>query len=118
MNKKLIEEAKEKLEEQKKSLTSELSSFAKEDGETENNWDAKYPSREKGNMEEEADEVQQYDNLLSLEHSLELKLRDVNIALKKIEEGGYGLCEKCGEEIEEKRLEAYPEARTHLTCKK
>jgi len=50
--------------------------------------------------------------MVSVEHSLELKLRDVDIALEKIESGkGYGLCEKCGKEIKEERLRAVPEAR-------
>lgn len=118
MNKKTIEGLREKLEAQKTALTKELKSFASEDGNLKNNWDAKYPNRENGNMEEEADEMQEYDNLLSLEHNLELKLKDVNLALSKIEKGEYGICEKCGKEIDEKRLNACPEARVCLKCKK
>lgn len=118
MNKKLIEELEHKLESQKEALTKELSSFATEDKNQKNNWDAKYPNRENGNMEEEADEVQEYDNRLSLEHSLELRLRDVNIALEKIENNKYGPCEKCDKEIDEERLQACPEARTCIKCKK
>jgi DnaK suppressor protein len=118
MNKESIEKFKEKLETQKIALTKELVSFATEDKNLKNNWDAKYPNREKGNMEEEADEVQEYDNLLSLEHSLELKLKDVDTALEKIENGNYGICEKCGKEIDEDRLQACPEARICMKCKK
>jgi len=118
MDKKIIEKLKEKLESQKKSLEDELKSFAKEDGNLKHNWTAKYPNREDGDKDEEGDEVQEYDNLVSMEHNLELRLRDVSIALEKISaKGGYGICEKCGKEIEEDRLEAVPEARTHLGCK-
>lgn len=117
MNKELIENFKKNLENQKIALTKELDSFATEDKNIKNNWDAKYPNRENGNMEEEADEMQEYDNLLSLEHSLELKLKDVDLALKKITEDKYGICEKCGKEISEERLQVCPEARLCMKCK-
>lgn len=125
MNKKLLEELKEKLEKEKNSLQKELESFATEDNEPKGDWDTRYPNRENGSMEEEADEVQEYDNLLSLEHNLELKLRDVNLALEKISaEGGegpkgyptYGACEKCAKKIDEDRLRACPEARLCMKC--
>lgn len=117
MNNKLSEELKEKLEKEKESLQKELESFATEDKEPKGDWDTRYPNRENGTMEEEADEVQEYDNLLSLEHNLELRLRDVNLALEKNKKNnGYGLCEKCGKEIEEDRLQACPEARLCMTC--
>ena len=118
MNKELIESFKEKLENQKAMLTKELGSFATKDKNLKNNWDAKYPNRENGNMEEEADEVQEYDNLLSLEHNLELRLKNVDLALEKIKNNAYGVCEKCGKEIGEERLQACPEARVCLKCKK
>jgi len=111
MDKKLIEELKVKLEEQKKSIEKELETFAKKDDIPKGDWETKYPNRENGNMEEEADEVQEYGNLLPVEHSLELKLKDVNSALEKIKNGTYGICEKCGDKIEEERLNAVPEAK-------
>jgi len=116
VNKKLIEELKTKLEKEKESLEKELKSFATEDKNLKHNWDAKYPNRENGNMEEEADEVQEYDNLVSLEHNLELKLKDVDLALEKMKNEKYGICEKCGKEIEEDRLRAVPEAKMCMKC--
>lgn len=44
------------------------------------------------------------------------QLKDINIALKKIEDGTFGICEECGEEIGEKRLLAKPEAVNCITC--
>jgi len=120
MDKKFIEELKNKLEAQKKSLEKELKTFAKKAtppaGGPKGNWETKYPNRENGNMEEEADEVQEYGNMLPVEHSLELKLKDVNIALEKISQSKYGTCEKCGKTIEEERLLACPEARICSKC--
>ena len=42
---------------------------------------------------------------------LQDSLRDVTIALGKLDEGTYGKCEECGEDIPEPRLEAMPAAR-------
>jgi len=123
MDKQFIEELKNKLEAQKKSLEKELETFAKKvippAGGPKGDWETKYPNRENGNMEEEADEVQEYGNMLPVEHSLELKLKDVNTALEKISaKGGYGVCEKCGKTIEKERLLACPEARICSECYK
>lgn len=118
MEKELLEKLKQNLEKEKATLKKGLEGFASEDKKLKGNWDTRYPNRENGNMEEEADETQEYDNLLSLEHSLELKLRDVNSALEKIEKNRYGTCEKCGKEIEEDRLLACPEARLCIECNK
>lgn len=43
------------------------------------------------------------------------KIRD---ALDKIEEGTFGICEECGEEISTKRLEARPVTSLCIECKK
>ena len=117
MDKKLLEKLKEQLTSQKKSLQKELESFADQDPKLKHNWDTRYPNREDGDKDEEADEVQEYDNKLSVEYSLELKLKDVTIALEKIEKSGYGICEKCGKKIDEERLLACPEAKTCIKCR-
>lgn len=111
MNKELIEELKAKLEEQKNFVEKELENFAKKDPNLKHNWDAKYPSREDSDKDEAADDAQEYDTALSLEYSLELKLKDIKLALEKIKNNNYGICEKCGKQIEEERLKAVPEAK-------
>ena len=117
MNKEIIEKLKDKLVEEKSSLEKELSSFATKDKDVDGNWKAKYPNKEDNiDSEEEAEETSEYDNLLSLEQSLELKLKDVNLALGKITSGSYGKCERCNKEIKEERLLAYPEARLCILC--
>jgi DnaK suppressor protein len=123
MNKKLENELKEKLEKQKKEIEEQLSRFAKKDSNLKNDWDTKYPKRGGGAtgssaLEEAADDVEEYANMLPVEHSLELRLRDINIALEKIKKGNYGICENCHKEINEKRLEVFPEARFCVKCDK
>ena len=59
------------------------------------------------------------------EQSMSLRLRDrervllkkIDKTLKKIEDGDYGICEQCGEEIGVKRLEARPVTDLCIRCK-
>jgi DnaK suppressor protein len=45
-------------------------------------------------------------------------LRGVDLALRKIDEGSFGDCERCGEAIAEKRLDAVPFARYCIECQR
>ncbi len=45
-------------------------------------------------------------------------LRDVTLALRKIEDGSFGDCERCGEPIADKRLDALPFARYCINCQR
>ncbi len=45
------------------------------------------------------------------------KLRLIDEALGKIEDGSYGICESCGDEIGEDRLRVMPLAKLCLSCK-
>lgn len=48
----------------------------------------------------------------SLLEQLESEISDLDAALRKIDEGTYGRCEVCGQEVEAERLEAMPGTRT------
>jgi DnaK suppressor protein len=52
----------------------------------------------------------------TLARSLHDQLDDVEAALQKMDDGTYGRCETCGNEIQEARLEAIPAARQCITC--
>ena len=45
------------------------------------------------------------------------KLVQIDEALRSIEEGGYGICESCGDEIDKDRLKVMPFAKLCLSCK-
>lgn len=45
------------------------------------------------------------------------KLVQIEEALKKIDEGSYGICESCGDDIDDERLLAMPFAKLCLSCK-
>lgn len=43
-------------------------------------------------------------------------IADIDQALLRIKEGAYGICARCGNVIDERRLEAVPTARYDATC--
>ena len=100
---------KEKLLERKAKLKTQLNTFAEKDPRQEDNYNSDFP--EFGDKEDEnAAEVAVFESNLSLEDTLEQSLEMINRALQKIENGAYGLCEKCGETINEERLKIMPTA--------
>ena len=61
-------------------------------------------------FEEQAVERENDDVLRSIELSSENELRQIDLALRRIDEGRYGLCERCGEKIDPRRLAAQAQA--------
>lgn len=122
MKKDFLQKIKQRLEKEKASIKKLLSGFAKEDKKLKGDWDTIYPSFDgeagSASLERAADEVEEYERLLPVEHALETKLRDINLALERIKKGKYGICEKCGRKISQKRLKVSPEARVCLKCQK
>lgn len=47
---------------------------------------------------------------------MENKLKDIDAALRSIEKGSYGICERCGQPIELERLEVKPDATLCVKC--
>ncbi|MDO9231247.1 MAG: TraR/DksA C4-type zinc finger protein [bacterium] len=66
--------------------------------------------------DDNATEVDQYSQNLSVETSLEKQLQDVLEALEKQEKGTYGKCENCAKDIPLERLRVNPSARVCLDC--
>ena len=120
MNKKILNELKKKLEKEKANIEKALRTFADKDKNVKGDWDTRFPKWDGDSgssaLERAADQVEEYSTLLSVEHSLENKLKDINSALEKMKKGRYGKCDKCGKEISEERLKAYPEAKNCSKC--
>ncbi len=68
--------------------------------------------------EERAEEAEAEFTSLSLAEEFRERLEDVQNALNKIIKNKYGVCEKCGKEIETKILDIDPESRFCKACKK
>ena len=85
-----------------------------------------------GTLSEDAGEETAYDNHLAdtatetydreLDYTLEENsghvLGEIDAALKRIEEGTYGICGSCGKPIAVERLEALPWATLCIDCKR
>ena len=41
---------------------------------------------------------------------------DIDQALLRLDEGSYGICARCGQKIDERRLQAVPTARYDAAC--
>ncbi len=63
-----------------------------------------------------SDNYEQEFTLGLLENDVET-LRDIDEAIGKTRNGGFGLCEECGEKISRPRMRAIPHARLCVECK-
>ncbi|MDD5749736.1 MAG: TraR/DksA C4-type zinc finger protein [Patescibacteria group bacterium] len=115
LDSKFLAERKEELLKRKEELLKELTEGTVQVAD--NDYSAKFVDL--GDKDDEnAAEVAIFEKNLSLEKTLEVSLYNVNKALKKIEEGNYGICEKCNSVINPDRLKAFPSATSCMDCKK
>ncbi len=120
MKTKLFEDMKAALVSEKQKLEAELAGLAHRVPSTTNGAPTlvvDYPNF--GESEDEnAAEIAQYGDNLSLEQELESALKDVDSALKAVENGTYGICKYCKQPISEDRLRARPTSTSCIACKK
>lgn len=113
---KTLAELKESLLAEKATLEQDLNRIAKpidkETGDYATSFDEIGTDRE-----DNTTEAEEYVDNLPVEMTLEKKLQDVILALSKMENGTYGICENCQQEIDIERLKVNPSAKTCITCK-
>jgi RNA polymerase-binding protein DksA len=98
-----------RLEEERRRLTDEVRSL--QEGAMEYSQDIAQEDRSYGNhMADDAADTYEQERYLALQANSETVLRQVNDALRRMDEGTYGRCEVCGKEIPIERLEALPHA--------
>jgi DnaK suppressor protein len=105
---------KNRLEEQLERVKKDLSQIGVYN-EVTDDWEAVPDSEESvqnSDINDEADVVEDWNERRATLSDLEREYSDLKRALGKIENGTFGICEISGAPIEEKRLEARPEART------
>lgn len=113
INPETLKKIKKDLEERKKQILDDLQDVGDKEGDE---YRAKLP--EYGDKpDENAQEISDYSTNVATESVLEKNLRDINNALKRIENGTYGTCKYCGKTINEKRLLARPAASACVECK-
>jgi len=120
MSNDLIKSNKEKLEKTRKELKRILGNIATKDKHLADDYDTKYQDFGDPIFDDsaEAAEVALYQDNLSVEANLEVKLQAIDHALKRIEDGSYGKCVKCEGEISDDRLKAQPAAKMCIDCAK
>jgi RNA polymerase-binding transcription factor DksA len=117
IDEKTLAELKKALVEKRAKITAQLETFAGKSKDLKGDFDTKF-EQIGDRPEENASEVEVYENNLGVEHRLENDLAAINEALKKMDDGTYGVCTNCGkpQTIDIKRLKAFPEAKTCLKC--
>lgn len=118
LTKEFIDRMKAKLLEMKTALEADLAEVAEKDPSHPQNFNAIYPESASNSDDDNAEEISAYADEMSLVGELESQLKDVTKALELIEKGGYGMCKYCGNEIDQKRLEARPSSSSCVSCKK
>lgn len=61
--------------------------------------------------EEETDRSEEVGNRMAIAQDLQNRIAEIDIALEKIKNGAYGVCERCGKQIELEVLDVDPESR-------
>lgn len=119
MEEQKLQEFKQQLENKRKEITEQLDVIGSRAEGAETNFNADFPDYgNSASIEDNASEVADYTTNLSLERDLESQLQDIDKALKRIEEGKYGICKYCNKEIEPERLKIRPESTACVACKK
>ena len=97
----------QKLLEQQKELRGLLGRFAAKDPHVKDEFQSRFPDYG-ASQEDNATEVADYEDELSIEQDLERALRDVDAALDRVAHETYGQCSVCGKAIEVERLRLLP----------
>lgn len=112
-----LEQIKDILTQEKAKLLRELKSFSTADPNIEGEFNANFPNY--GDEEDDnVQEIEQFTVNKPLEVILENKLRDVNAALERLEQGTYGICKYTGAPISKQRLIARPTSSSTIDAKK
>lgn len=108
-----MEELREQLEAQKGDLEEELASHGRILNDA-GDWEGSSEGfeGEESDPNDVADQIEELVTNVPLVEELEERHTDVTEALEKMDEGVYGLCEVCNEQISLDRLKANPAART------
>lgn len=102
-----------KLEEEKAKLESEMGSIGRRNPAVSDDWEP-VPTEigTEADLADQADVVMNRDSTSAIFADLEAQYDTVLMALARIKNGTYGVCEVCGKNIEEERLIANPTATT------
>jgi len=99
---------REKLLSEKNRILSDVSAKIRQESSQE--------KREIGDIYDIASDERERELSLMLGDRERKKLAEIDLAIERINEGTYGVCEECGEPVGEKRLEVLPFTRVCVDC--
>ncbi len=101
-----------KLEEERQKLEAELSRIGQRNPSNPDDWEPTFTSSnpQTSSSDEMADKFEQMEQTLALQNAYEDRLKTVNAALARIDNGTYGKCPTCGKDMSLERMEADPAA--------
>lgn len=73
---------------------------------------------ERDDVDDVASDLIERDKMQALIFTFERKLEDIEHAINQAQTVGYGICERCGKEIDPERLEIFPETTLCVDCKR
>jgi RNA polymerase-binding transcription factor DksA len=107
----------EKLLAEKKEIENQLSNFANKNPLIEGDYQTRFnKSDQSDTLDEKARNITDYEEERAVEQNLEVRLKEINETLEKLEKGTYGICDKCSSPIDPKRLVVIPVARFCVDC--
>jgi len=111
MDKKFVAAQAEKLKEEKAKILNQIKELKKGDPFAD-------PDHANDNAAIDTDAREQigHDTIEAEIHEMSTRVKDIDIALERIQKNRYGYCERCDKAILRKRLELIPEARYCVEC--
>lgn len=117
MDSKFIAEIKSRLLQQKTALQAQVNDSSKQGTSPDDEVVTRFPQYGIS-PDDNALEVSNYQDSISVQHGLQEELDQIERALKQIEQGTYGTCSNCGQAIPKERLKIFPAATVCVACSK
>jgi len=113
ISKTFLKKQKNKLEQELKKILMQIEALKKDDPFSD-------PDHASDNAAVDTDVREQvgHETIEAQIKDLQLRVREINLALIKIGKGNYGKCERCGKSIALARIKLIPEVRYCITCER
>ena len=108
---------RQRLDAERDRLESELATLREVETDVRNEGAAPESGGIGNHLADEGTQTFDIERSFAMEANLESLMAEVQHALHKFEQGTYGVCDDCGQQIAYERLEALPHASLCITCK-
>ena len=112
-----VAKIKQRLLKQKTELMEQVDDSSRQGTTTDDDTNTRFPQYGIS-QDDNALEVSNYQDSISVQHGLNAELAQIDLAIAKIEQGAYGVCSNCGQDIPKERLMVFPAATLCVSCSK